>query len=64
MYYSDDQTAYAMLNMIGKHKVVAHGREEYVREDSHINGLKDSGVMLKHGCIIIEEYQNNIFIYI
>ena len=29
-----------MLNMIGKHKVVAHGREEYVREDSHINGIE------------------------
>jgi len=40
LYYSDDHTAYAMLNMIGKHKVVAHGREEYVREDSHINGLE------------------------
>lgn len=40
LYYSDDHTAYAMLNMIGKHKVVAHGREEYVREDSHINGVE------------------------
>jgi transposase len=40
LYYSDDHTAYAMLNMIGKHKVVAHGREEYVREDSHINGIE------------------------
>jgi len=29
-----------MLNMIGKHKVVAHGREEYVIEDSHINKLE------------------------
>lgn len=30
-----------MLNMIGKqHQIVAHGREEYVREDSHINGLE------------------------
>jgi hypothetical protein len=26
--------------MIGKHKVVAHGREECVREDSNINGLE------------------------
>ncbi len=37
--YSDDHNAYAMLNMIRKHKVVAQGREEYVRKDSHINGL-------------------------
>lgn len=29
-----------MLNMIGKHQIVAHGREEYVREDSHINGIE------------------------
>lgn len=40
LYYSDDHTAYAMLNMIGKHQVVAHGREEYVREDTHINGIE------------------------
>jgi len=40
LYYSDDHTAYTMLNMNGKHKVVAHGREEYVREDSHINGIE------------------------
>ncbi|MDR4512839.1 MAG: IS1595 family transposase [Nitrososphaeraceae archaeon] len=41
LYYSYDHTASAMLNMIGKHKVVAHVREEYVREDSHINGLEE-----------------------
>ena len=29
-----------MLNMIGKHQIVPHGREEYVREDTHINGLE------------------------
>jgi transposase len=40
LYYSDDHTAYAMLNMIGKHQVVAHGRDEYVREDTHINGIE------------------------
>lgn len=27
LYYSDDHTAYAMLNMIGKHQVVAHVEE-------------------------------------
>jgi transposase-like protein len=37
LYYSDDHTAYAMLNMLGNHQVLAYGREEYVREDSHIN---------------------------
>ncbi len=25
---------------MGKHQVVAHGREEYVREDTHINGIE------------------------
>ena len=29
--YSRDHTAYATLNLIGKHQVVAHGSEEYVR---------------------------------
>jgi transposase len=40
LYYSDDHTAYAILNMMGKHQVVSHGREEYVREDTHINGIE------------------------
>ena len=40
LYYSDDHTAYAILNMMGKHQVVSHGREEHVREDSHINGIE------------------------
>ena len=40
LYYTDDHTAYASLNLIGKHQVVAHGREEYVREDTHINGIE------------------------
>ena len=39
-YYSDDHTAYALLNMIGKHKVVTHGRKEYEIENIHINGLE------------------------
>ena len=38
--HSDDQTAYATLNLIGKHQVVAHGSEEYVRDNSHINGIE------------------------
>jgi transposase len=40
LYYSDDHTAYATLNLIGKHQVVAHGSEEYVRDNSHINGIE------------------------
>ena len=39
LYYSDDRTAYTMLHMIRKHKIVGHVREEYVWEDSHINGI-------------------------
>ena len=39
--YSDDHTAYASLDLIGKHQIIAHGMEEYVREDtSHINGIE------------------------
>ncbi|MGA7042626.1 MAG: IS1595 family transposase, partial [Nitrososphaeraceae archaeon] len=40
LYYSDDHTAYATLNLIGKHQVVAHASEEYVRDNSHINGIE------------------------
>ena len=38
--YSDDHTAYATLNLIGKHQVVAHVSEEYVRDNSHISGIE------------------------
>ena len=41
MYYTDDHTAYAALNLIGKHQIISHAREEYVREDTtHINGIE------------------------
>ena len=40
LYYTDDYTAYASLIMRGKHKVVSHGMDEYVRGDSHINGME------------------------
>jgi transposase len=41
LYYTDDHTAYASLELIGKHQIIAHGMEEYVREDtSHINGIE------------------------
>lgn len=39
LYYSDDHTAYAALNLIGQHQVIAHGKEEYVK-DIHINGIE------------------------
>jgi len=40
LYYTDDHTAYASLALRGKHKTVAHGMEEYVKEDAHINGIE------------------------
>lgn len=40
LYYTDEYTAYASLIMRGKHKVVSHGRDEYVRGDVHINGME------------------------
>jgi transposase len=40
LYYTDDHTAYASLKLRGKHQVIAHGMEEYVREDAHINGIE------------------------
>jgi hypothetical protein len=50
LYYTDDHTAYASLDLIGKHQVVAHRIEEYVREDTSLSmASKDSGVMQRHG---------------
>jgi transposase len=40
LYYTDDHTAYASLKLRGKHKVIAHGMEEYVKKDAHINGIE------------------------
>lgn len=43
LYYTDDHTAYAALNLIGKHQIILHGKEEYVRDDddaTHINGIE------------------------
>ena len=41
LYYTDDHTAYATLNLIGKHQIILHGKEEYVRDDAtHINGVE------------------------
>ena len=41
LYYTDDHTAYATLNLIGKHQIILHGKEEYVRDDAtHINGIE------------------------
>jgi transposase-like protein len=41
LYYTDDHTAYASLDLIGKHQIIAHRMGEYVREDnSHINGIE------------------------
>jgi transposase len=42
LYYTDDHTAYAALNLIGKHQIILHGKEEYVRDEdaTHINGVE------------------------
>jgi transposase len=40
LYYTDEHTAYASLWTRGKHKVVAHGREEYGKGDTNINGVE------------------------
>jgi len=41
LYYTDDNTAYATLDLIGKHQIIAHKMEEYVRDDTtHINGIE------------------------
>ena len=34
LYYTDDHTAYASLDLIGKHQIIANRMEEYVREDT------------------------------
>jgi len=40
LYYSDEHTAYASLELVGKHRQISHNRDEYVREDTHINGIE------------------------
>jgi transposase len=40
LYYTDDHTAYATLSLIGKHNSIYHGNKEYVRENTHINGIE------------------------
>ncbi|MEM3084406.1 MAG: IS1595 family transposase [Nitrososphaerales archaeon] len=40
LYHTNDHTAYASLKLRGKHQVIAHGLEEYVREDAHISGIE------------------------
>lgn len=40
LYYTDDHTAYASLSMRGRHEVIAHGKEEYARGETNINGIE------------------------
>lgn len=40
LYYTDEHTAYGTLDEIGRHEVVTHSKDEYVRNDVHINGLE------------------------
>lgn len=40
LYYSDEHTAYTSLELLGKHRQISHIRDEYVRDDTHINGIE------------------------
>ena len=65
LYYTDDHTAYGALNLIGKHQMILHGKEEYLEMTQLISMvLKDSGVMPKHGYIIIEVYRSHTLNFI
>ena len=63
LYYTDDHTAYASLesNWKTSDNCSSHGRNMYVKILVISMVLKDSGVMQRHGCIIIEEYPNSTF---
>ena len=39
LYYTDEHTAYCTLDELGKHKVVTCSKDEYVRDNLHINGI-------------------------
>ena len=65
LYYTDDHTAYATLNLIGKHQIILHGKEEYVRDHATISMVsKDSGAMPRHGYITTEVYRNHTLNFI
>ena len=40
LYYTDEHTAYCTLDELGKHEVVTHSKDEYVRDNVHINGIE------------------------
>lgn len=40
LYYSDEHTAYASLELIGKHRQISHNKDEYVIDDTHINVIE------------------------
>jgi transposase len=40
LYYSDENIAYTLLELIGKHRSISNNRDEYVRDDTHINGIE------------------------
>ena len=39
LYYTDEHTVYCTLDELGKHKVMTHSKDEYVRDNVHINGI-------------------------
>ncbi len=40
LYYTDEHTAYGTLDELGTHQVVTHSKDEYVRDDVHINSVE------------------------
>ena len=40
LYYTDKYTAYAVLEARGTHRTASHSKDEYVRDDAHINGME------------------------
>ncbi len=61
----DDQIGMVTLNLIGKHQIILHGKEEYVRDDAtHINGIEGFWSYARHGYITTEVYRNHTLNFI
>lgn len=48
---TDEWTSYSRLHKIYKHKIVRHGKGEYVKDDCHTNGLENFWSHLKRSVI-------------
>ena len=40
LYYTDEHITYCTLDELGKHEVVTRSKDEYVRDNVHINGIE------------------------